>query len=193
LPITERWGHSFYISWYNKYSLGAYGNGPGMDATIFTGGPDLKFVNDTGHWLLMQSSSDPISGLAQIAFYGTKLDRRVELSHRIYDQLPPISKPVYVADAKQPRGSVKQTDTARGGMTIDVYRTVIEDGVRRKPELFRTKFKPWPNIYAVNPADMGSDGRPHLAPPPAPEQPAPAPAPEQPAPAPAPEQPAPQG
>jgi vancomycin resistance protein YoaR len=182
LPITERWGHSFYISWYNKYSMGAYGNGPGMDATIFTGGPDLKFVNDTGHWLLMQSSSDPTTGVAQVAFYGTKLDRRVELTHRIYDQLPPISKPVYVADAKQPRGTIKQTDTARGGMTIDVYRTVIDNGVRQKPEMFRTKFKPWPNIYAVNPADMGADGRPHLQPAPAPEQPAPAP--EQPAPSP---------
>jgi vancomycin resistance protein YoaR len=50
LPITERWGHSFYISWYDKYGLGENGNGPGLDATIFTGGPDLKFVNDTGHW-----------------------------------------------------------------------------------------------------------------------------------------------
>ncbi|MFM7678729.1 MAG: VanW family protein, partial [Roseiflexaceae bacterium] len=52
LPITERWGHSFYISWYDKY-------GPtGMDSTIFTGGPDLKFLNDTGHWLLMQTTSN---------------------------------------------------------------------------------------------------------------------------------------
>jgi hypothetical protein len=53
--------------------------------------------------------------------------------------------------------------------------------------LFRTKFKPWPNIYAVNPADIGPNGKPRYQP--APEQPAPAP--EQPAPAP--EQPAPQG
>jgi vancomycin resistance protein YoaR len=58
LPITERWGHSFYISWYDKY-------GPtGMDATIFTGGPDLKFLNDTGHWLLMQTYSNPKTGVA---------------------------------------------------------------------------------------------------------------------------------
>jgi vancomycin resistance protein YoaR len=46
LPITVTLGHSFYISRYDKY-------GPtGMDSTIFTGGPDLKFLNDTGHWLL---------------------------------------------------------------------------------------------------------------------------------------------
>jgi vancomycin resistance protein YoaR len=192
LPITERWGHSFYISWYDKYGLGEYGNGTGMDATIFTGGPDLKFVNDTGNWLLIQSWSNPKTGVAQVEFYGTKPDRRVEMSQKVYDPLPAPANPVYVADAKQPRGAIKQTDHARGGMTIDIYRTVIENGVRRAPELFRTRFKPWPNIYTINPADVGPDGRPiahtDSAQPeaPAPEQPAPppTPAPEQPAPAP---------
>jgi hypothetical protein len=57
--------------------------------------------------------------------------------------------------------------------------------------LFRTKFRPWPNIYTVNPADVGPDGKPLILPanpdaqaqptpvpeqtPPAPEQPTPAP------------------
>ena len=79
LPITERWGHSFYISWYDKYGLGPQGNGPGLDATIFTGGPDLKFVNDTGNWLLMQSSSNARTGVAEVALYGTKPNRTVAL------------------------------------------------------------------------------------------------------------------
>jgi vancomycin resistance protein YoaR len=184
LPITERWGHSFYISWYDKYGLGPYGKGPGLDATIFTGGPDLKFINDTGHWLLIQSSSNPKTGLAQVAFYGTMPNRQIELTQRVYDRLPAIANPVYVADPKQPRGVIKQTDHARGGMTIDVYRTIVQNGVRHKPELFRTKFKPWPNIYAVNPADMGPDGKPLLQPPGA--EPAPTPVPEQPQPTPAP-------
>jgi vancomycin resistance protein YoaR len=194
LPITERWGHSFYISWYDKYGLASYGNGPGMDATIFTGGPDLKFVNDTGHWLLIQSWSNPKTGVAQVEFYGTKPNREVMLSQRVYDRQPAIANPVFVADSKQPRGVIKQTDTARGGMTIDVYRTIVENGVRQKPELFRTKFKPWPNIYAVNPADMGPDGKPAIQPQseqpqatPAPGAATPAPAPEQPTPAPAPQ------
>jgi vancomycin resistance protein YoaR len=202
LPITERWGHSFYISWYDKYGLGPNGNGQGMDATIFTGGPDLKFVNDTGNWLLIQSWSNPKTGVAQVEFYGTKPNRQVLLSQRVYDRLPQVWTPVYVADPKQPRGTIKQTDTARGGMTIDVHRTVIENGVRGKPELFRTKFKPWPNIYAVNPADMGPDGKPLIQPEteqpqatPAPSDATPAPAPEQPQPAPEQPQPtpAPQG
>ena len=199
LPITERWGHSFYISWYDKYGLGRNGNGPGLDATIFTGGPDLKFVNDTGNWLLMQSYLQPPTGVAEVALYGTKLNRTVDAAQQHSKRMPAPPEPKFVTDPKQPLGTSRQSDTARGGMTIDVYRTITENGVRKQPELFQTKFRAWPNIYVFNPADIGPDGRPLIPfgaqpapqPTPAPEPPAPeqpAPAPEQPAPAP--EQPA---
>jgi vancomycin resistance protein YoaR len=199
LPITERWGHSFYISWYDKYGLGINGNGPGLDATIFTGGPDLKFVNDTGNWLLMQSTSNARTGVAEVSFYGTKLNRTVTLAQSISKRIPAPTAPKIVTDPKQPFGTSRQSDRARGGMTIAVYRTITENGVRKAPELFKTNFRAWPNIYVFNPADIGPDGRPLIPfgaqPTPAPEQPAPEqPAPEQPAPAPeqpAPEQPAP--
>jgi vancomycin resistance protein YoaR len=176
LPITERWGHSFYISWYDKYALGPRGNGPGLDATIFTGGPDLKFVNDTGAWLLIQAWSNPKTGVAQIELYGTKPNRTVDLTHKVYDHTPAPTEPVFVADPKVPRGTIKHTDKARGGMTIDVYRLVVENGAPRPPELFRTRFRPWPNIYTLNPADIGPDGKP-LIPFPQDDQPAPTPAP----------------
>jgi len=176
LPITERWGHSFYISWYDKYALGPRGNGPGLDATIFTGGPDLKFVNDTGAWLLIQAWSNPKTGVAQIELYGTKPNRTVDLTHKVYDHVPAPTEPVFVADPKVPRGTIKHTDKARGGMTIDVYRLVVENGVPRQPELFRTRFRPWPNIYTLNPADIGPDGKP-LIPFPQGNQPAPTPPP----------------
>jgi vancomycin resistance protein YoaR len=176
LPITERWGHSFYISWYDKYALGPRGNGPGLDATIFTGGPDLKFINDTGAWLLIQAWSNPKTGVAQIELYGTKPNRTVDLTHKVYDHTPAPSEPVFVADPKVPRGTIKHTDKARGGMTIDVYRLVVENGAPRPPELFRTRFRPWPNIYTLNPADIGPDGKP-LIPFPQGDQPAPTPAP----------------
>jgi vancomycin resistance protein YoaR len=187
LPITERWGHSFYISWYDKYGLGEKRNGPGLDATIFTGGPDLKFVNDTGHWLLMQSSSNPRTGVAQIALYGTKPNRTVELNQSITKRVPAPPAPKFVTDPKQPVGTSRQSDHARGGMTIAVYRTITENGVRKAPELFQTTFRAWPNIYVFNPADIGPDGHPLV---PFGAQPTPQPTPEPaPAPAPAPEQP----
>jgi vancomycin resistance protein YoaR len=149
LPITERWGHSFYISWYDKY-------GPtGMDSTIFTGGPDLKFINDTGHWLLMQTSSNAKTGVASVKFYGTPTNRKVEMIQYISNRISAPTEPVLVTDPEQPAGAVKQSDRARDGITIDIARTIITpDGKVSAPEIFKTRFKPWPNIFVFNPADM---------------------------------------
>ncbi len=160
LPITERWGHSFYISWYDKY-------GPtGMDSTIFTGGPDLKFLNDTGHWLLIQTASNAKTGVASIKFYGTPTGRKVEMIQNIYNRISAPAEPVLVTDKDQPAGAVKQSDRARDGITIDIARTIIDpDGKVRAPEIFRTRFKPWPNIYVFNPADL-ENGTPKIEMPP---------------------------
>ena len=163
LPITERWGHSFYISWYDKY-------GPtGMDATIFTGGPDLKFLNDTGHWLLMQTYSNPKTGVASVRLYGTSPNRKVEMTQVIRDRIAAPTTPVYVTDPEQPAGAVKQSDHARDGLTIEIVRTVTElDGTVRDPDKYTTRFKPWPNIFVFNPVDLASNNPKIPMPPPSP-------------------------
>ncbi|GAB4439564.1 MAG: VanW family protein [Chloroflexi bacterium OHK40] len=161
LPITERWGHSFYISWYDKYAFAEYGNGPGMDATIYTGALDLKFLNDTGNWLLIQTFVDRSQALAEVRIYGTSDGRKVSLiGPEITNRVPAPSEPVYVAEPSRPRGSIRQSDTARGGMTISFTRVVERDGQVIERRAFETKFKPWPNIFEVNPADLGPDGKP---------------------------------
>lgn len=160
LPITERWGHSFYISWYDKY-------GPtGMDSTIFTGGPDLKFVNDTGNWILMQTESDAKTGIASIKFYGTSTNRKVELIHFIHNRSPAPVDPVYVSDEEQPAGTVKQSDRARDGLSIEIRRKITNpDGTVRPEDVFLTRFQPWPNIFVLNPQDMAG-GQPTIDMPP---------------------------
>ncbi|NJK79139.1 MAG: vanomycin resistance protein VanB, partial [Chloroflexaceae bacterium] len=170
LPFTERWGHSFYISWYDRYGYGSYGDGPGMDATIFTGGPDLRFVNDTGNWILIQTGVDVGSALAEVRIYGAPSDRTVELiGPRIYDRKPAPSDPVFVASSDIARGGRRQSDTARGGMSIGFTRVVLEGGTETRRDNFTTVFKPWPNIYEVHPDDLASwEGR--ATPSPTPEE-----------------------
>lgn len=155
LPFTERWGHSFYIDWYDRYGFGPYGDGPGMDATIFMGGPDLRFVNDTGGWLLMQTSVDPSSGLAEVYLYGSPNGRTVELiGPNITERKPAPTQPVYVANPQLALGERRQSDVARGGMTISFGRVVRTNGVEIRRDNFSTTFKPWPNIYEVHPAEV---------------------------------------
>jgi vancomycin resistance protein YoaR len=148
LPITERHAHPFYISWYDAFSYPDGDAAPGLDATIFTGVADLKFVNDTGHWLLMEAVTNDDEQTLTIRLYGTKQDRTVEArGPEIDNRVPPPSEPVYLTDDKLAAGAVKQTDTARAGMDIAVYRVITENGVRKPPELFFTRFKAWPDVF----------------------------------------------
>jgi vancomycin resistance protein YoaR len=65
LPITERVNHAFAISYYTwPYSA------PGVDATIYYPAVDFKFVNDTGSYLLMQTTMSGVD--LKFDFFGTK-------------------------------------------------------------------------------------------------------------------------
>ena len=66
LPITARTNHALYIS---HYPLG-------RDATVNYPDTDLKFVNDTGHWLLLRTFVGSYS--LTVALYGVPQHRRVE-------------------------------------------------------------------------------------------------------------------
>ena len=66
LRITARTNHSLYIS---HYPLG-------RDATVNYPDTDLKFVNDTGHWLLLRTWVGPSS--LTVALYGTPQHRKIE-------------------------------------------------------------------------------------------------------------------
>ncbi len=66
LPISARVNHALYISHYPT----------GRDATVNYPDLDLKFVNDTSHWMLLRTFVG--AGSLTVNLYGTPLDRRVE-------------------------------------------------------------------------------------------------------------------
>jgi vancomycin resistance protein YoaR len=147
LPITERHAHPFYISWYDEYSFPDQA-APGMDATIYTGVLDLKFVNDTERWMLMEAEADTAAQVLSVRLYGAPPTRSVKVIGPQVDRvIPPPSQPVYLSDASLPAGTLKQTDTARRGMDINVFRVIEENGRQSAPELFFTRFKAWPNVF----------------------------------------------
>jgi vancomycin resistance protein YoaR len=65
LPITARTNHALYISHYPQ----------GRDATVNYPDVDLKFVNDTDHWLLLRTYVGSYS--LDVELYGAPLNRRV--------------------------------------------------------------------------------------------------------------------
>ncbi|MCA9373622.1 VanW family protein [Candidatus Peregrinibacteria bacterium] len=71
LPITERRPHSWKVSYY------AQSMGDGLDATIYPGVTDLKFVNDTPGHILIQAYT--VDAEAYFKIYGTDDGRQVTL------------------------------------------------------------------------------------------------------------------
>jgi vancomycin resistance protein YoaR len=148
VPITERHAHPFHIGWYDAFSF-PDADGPGMDATIFTGVLDLRFRNDTGNWILMETEVDQDAAVLTVRLYGTMPDgRSIRVSEPTIENIvAPPATPVYVDDPELPSGTVKQTDRARNGMDVTVYRTISDDGVERVPEVYQTHFRPWPDVF----------------------------------------------
>ena len=82
LPIVSRTNHALYISHYPQ----------GRDATVNYPDTDLKFTNDTGHWLLLRTWVGPSS--LTVALYGTPVHRRVvsETAPLVVTGPPPVRK-----------------------------------------------------------------------------------------------------
>lgn len=152
LPITERHPHPFSISWYDRFAYGPHGDGPGMDATIFTGVNDLTFVNDTGHWLLMQVEVDEHHQVLTVQLYGTRPDRQVILEGpTISNEVAAPRQPVYINDPSRPAGTVYQSDAARNGRDIVITRVIRAgpdgNGEELRRDTFFTRFRAWPNVF----------------------------------------------
>lgn len=75
LSITEQYNHSLYVGYYRAF-------GDGLDSTIFPGIKDLKFVNDTNNYLLIQAYTQGDD--AYVNFYGTPDGRKVNLAGPFY-------------------------------------------------------------------------------------------------------------
>ncbi len=68
LPITERRNHAYAVSYYKPI---------GMDATVYIPKPDLKFINDTPGYILIQGKIEGTKFIFQ--FYGTSDGRKTEI------------------------------------------------------------------------------------------------------------------
>ena len=64
LPILERRPHAYRVRYYD------WPYGPGVDATVYQPHPDLRFKNDTKHYILIQTRI--VGTRLYFDFYGTK-------------------------------------------------------------------------------------------------------------------------
>ncbi|MBU0531356.1 VanW family protein [Patescibacteria group bacterium] len=67
LPVTQRANHSLVVSYYDDPANG----NPGTDATIYDPAPDLRFLNDTGNYVLFTTQVDEPNRILTFTFWGT--------------------------------------------------------------------------------------------------------------------------
>ncbi len=129
LRITSRTNHALYIS---HYPLG-------RDATVDYPSVDLKFVNDTGHWLLMRTFVTSSSLIVNL--YGTPAHRRVESTTAplVVTGPAPVKK---VKDPTLPKGKTKVDQSGVPSQATSVERKVYAaDGKLLYDDVFRSSYR----------------------------------------------------
>jgi vancomycin resistance protein YoaR len=139
LPITARTNHALYIS---HYPLG-------RDATVDYPDIDLKFVNDTGHWLLLRTWVG--SSSLTVGLYGTPQHRRVESFPQPLKVVapPPVQKTV---DATLAPGQVVVDDSGVPAQSTTVERKVYApSGKLLTDQTWYSSYRAEPKIVRVGP------------------------------------------
>lgn len=137
LPIVERNQHSYAVTYYSQIL------GHGMDATIYLGGADMKFKNDTGHHILMQAYVDSDYEL-YIILYGTSDGRSVRLEGPYISNQRGAGPTIYQETTDLKKGQTKQTDKAHGGFDVMWYRYVTNALGEEIKESIETHYKAIP-------------------------------------------------
>jgi vancomycin resistance protein YoaR len=141
LPITERWPHAFRVSYYEPPL--------GMDATIYSPSVDLKWVNDTGHHILIHTHVDEANHTLAFRFYGTNPGRTVEMDGPHESNPVGHGPAVRRDDPTLPKGQTKQIEWAKDGLDVTVNRIVKENGAEVRRDIFFSRYRPWQAVYLV--------------------------------------------
>lgn len=144
LPIIERTAHAYRVSYYENDKK------PGFDATIYSPSVDLKFLNDTDAYILIQSKVDHEANTLVFEFYGKKDGRTVELSDATIYDYRPAPEPVYEETPELPAGVTKQVDwAASGAKSVFTYKVTMPDGEVTQDREFYSNYRPWRAVFQV--------------------------------------------
>jgi len=141
LPIVERYAHAYRVSYYEQDGP------PGLDATVYSPTVDLKFKNDTGNYILIQTSIDQNSQRLWFYLYGSKDGRETTIEKpTIANQVSPPPD-MYQDDPTLTKGVVKQIDFAAWGARVSFSREVTKGDKVIISDKFVSNFRPWQAVF----------------------------------------------
>ncbi|MBN1564469.1 MAG: VanW family protein [Anaerolineae bacterium] len=147
-PIVERVPHAYRVGYYEE------GEGPGLDATVYSPIVDFRFMNDTPYYLLIETYLNPAGNALTWKFYSTSMNRRVVKEGPVVKNVTPAPSPIYRANSDLALGQIRQIDYAISGSDVYVWRTVYQDDqIIIDKEEFHSHYVPWADQYEVGPGD----------------------------------------
>lgn len=141
MPVVERHPHAYRVHYYEEDTP------PGIDAAIYTPNVDLKFKNDTGHYILVQSYVDTNNEQLTFELYGTSDGRISHISTPVIVSQTPAPEPLYQDDPTLPQGQIKQVDFAAAGASVYFNYSVMKDGKEIINDKFTSNYQPWQAVY----------------------------------------------
>ncbi len=146
--ISERNTHAYRVAYYELN-----GAPPGLDAAIWSPERDFKFINDTPHHLLIETSIIPAQNALQFRFYSTDIGRIVEIqAPQITNEVPAPPNRFVINRDLQP-GEIRQIDYQADGMDVTIVRLVTEPNGETRTDRVFTHYLPWQAVYEVAPGD----------------------------------------
>lgn len=145
-PITERWQHGYRVGYYDD------GEGPGMDATVYSPVIDLRFINDTPYHLLIENYYSEANSSLTFKFYSTSLGREIVKEGPIIENVVPPKEDVWELNEDLEPGEIEQVDWAVEGADVTIGRSVFNaNGDLIRQDTFVSNYIPWQNIYQYGP------------------------------------------
>lgn len=144
LAITERRNHSLVVSYYND----PRNFNPGTDATIYDPAPDFKFLNDTGHHILITTSMNYNNGDLIFTFWGTSDGRKAEYSEPVVSRWIPTGPERLIETTDLAPGQKKCQSAHVGAVASFTYKITQPNG-EVKEQVFTSSYRPLPRICLV--------------------------------------------
>lgn len=141
LEITQRQAHAYRVSYYEEDTK------PGFDATVFIPNPDLRFVNDTGNYVLIQSYYDGVNKKLAYEIYGTSDGRKTEITNYKQWGAAPAPPDVWIDDPTLPLGKVVKDESRVPGLKTAFDWTVTRNGEVVHKKTFTSSYVPWAAVY----------------------------------------------
>ncbi|MBI2589593.1 VanW family protein [Candidatus Berkelbacteria bacterium] len=143
LKVTERKAHSYRVSYYERNV------GPGLDATVYLPKPDLKFLNDTPGWILVQGYVTDKELTFEL--YGTSDGRTAKIDGpQTLSRTPPPAD-VYETSSSLAPGEVKQIEKPHEGARTTATYTVMRNGEVINSQTFTSSYKALPARFLKGP------------------------------------------